>query len=477
MHRPIIIDNISLSFPNKLCFDEFSSHIYPGSRIAIIGRNGSGKSSLLQMLAQRRVPSSGNIHIADEVNFGYVPQLNQDDEDAELSGSQRFHQRLSAALASQPDLLLLDEPTNHLDRSNRKSLLMMLKRFHGTLVLVSHDTELLDLCVDTLWHIENSKIEIFNGSYCDFVREHKLKQAALCKQLADLKSQEAEQHQSLMQEQKRAARSKAKGKKSIDQRKWPTVVSKSKALRAEVTTGNKRAAIGDKRQKIRQQLADLNIVQTIVPKFHLAAEALGSGVLLSISDATIAYSQGQPILNDVRFSLASQERVAVLGDNACGKSTLLKAIMGDPTIRKTGEWCLPNPDTIGYLDQHYMQLNPKLSLLEALQNVRPDWQHDIARRHLNDFLFRSNEEVHQPTASLSGGEQARASLALLAAKAPRMLVLDEVSNNLDLVTKQHVIDVLKAYPGTLLVVSHDASFLEAIGIQRTVTIANQRLTS
>src|SRR5688572_3963195 len=155
-HRPICLQNISLSYPHKTCFENFSAEIHPGQRIGIIGRNGSGKTSLLRIIQN-----------CSNIATGYVPQIIEDF--ASLSGAQKFNQSLSIALAKHPELLCLDEPTNHLDTKNRRSLIRMLQNFEGTLVLVSHDVQLLRNCVDILWHIEDGRIEIFSGSYDAFL--------------------------------------------------------------------------------------------------------------------------------------------------------------------------------------------------------------------------------------------------------------------------------------------------------------------
>ena len=174
------------------------------------------------------------------------------------------------------DLLLLDEPTNHLDKENRKSLMQMLKKYQGTLIVVSHDTELLRNCIDTLWHIDNNKIHEFTRSYDDYMREIKQKRASIEKELASLKRDKFETHNALMKEQKRAAGSKAKGQKNIEQRKWPTIVSKSKALRAEQTSGKKKSAIDKKKQQLTNQLSDLRLPEIILPKFSLMPKSISS---------------------------------------------------------------------------------------------------------------------------------------------------------------------------------------------------------
>ena len=267
-----------------------------------------------------------------------------------------------------------------------------------------------------------------------------------------------------MKEQKRAASSKSKGKKSINQKKWPTVVSHAKASRAEQTSGKRQSAIDKKRQELNQQLSDLRLPEVIHPKFSLTTEHSRVHNLLTIRHANIGYANDKKVLEDVNLSVGGQERIAICGKNGSGKSTLLKALLGYGDVVTTGDWHLPPSDNVGYLDQHYSTLKPKLLVLEHIMALRPDWSYETVRRHLSDFLFRENEAVMQRAVNLSGGEKARASLSMIAAKTPKLLVLDEVTNNLDLETKMHVIQVLKAYPGALIVVSHEMDFLNAIDI-------------
>lgn len=144
--------------------------------------------------------------------------------------------------------------------------------------------------------------------------------------------------------------------------------------------------------------------------------------------------------------------------------------MNDPDIKKEGSWITPLLKDIGYLDQHYQPLEEKRSVLETIQHYRPDWNHAQIRHHLNDFLFRKNEQVYSQTTQLSGGEKARLSLALIAAKPPKLLILDEITNNLDLTTRNHVITLLKNYPGPFIIISHDQDFLQKIGITETINL-------
>jgi len=459
-HKPIQLRNVGVSFPQKVCFENLTAQIQYGDRIALIGQNGSGKSTLLKMLQGLVEPSQGEIGVPDNVVFGYVPQVI--DEFESLSGGQRLNQTLTQALTRDPNLLLLDEPTNHLDLHNRRSLMRMLQNYPGTLVIVSHDVELLRTCVDTLWHIENGKISIFSGTYDDYRREFDLKRASLEQELMSLDRQKKETHQALMKEQVRAAKSRTKGEKHIEQRKWPTIVSDEKARRAVETSGRKKKAITHKKQELIDQLSELRLPEILKPKFSLEVSGIGSKTLVSIQEGTCGYKE--PILQNIHLSVGPQDRIAIRGDNGSGKTALVKAIINDPRVITSGHWHVPNREDIGYLDQHYGTLESHKTVLETINDLVPTWTHADIRRHLNDFLFRKNEEVNALIRTLSGGEKARLSLAQIAAKTPKLLILDEITNNLDLETRDHVIQVLTAYPGAIIVVSHDEDFLKSINV-------------
>ena len=448
----IQIHNLTLFFPHKICFEDFSANITYGNRIAIIGRNGSGKSALLQMIQ--------DIALKDNLAVSYVPQIIENF--GTLSGGQRFNKALTSAIASNPDILLLDEPSNHLDLRNRKSLMRMIQNFPGTLVFASHDVELLRNCVDKFWHIENGRINIFSGNYDDYIDEIRIKRSSIAQEVSQLNRQKKDMHDALMKEQIRASKAKSKGKQSIAQRKWPTIVSAAKASNAQETSGKKKADIAHKKNDLSARLGDLRLPEVIVPKFSLNPSDISGGAIVSLIQGAIGYDEF--ILRDISLSVGSGDRVAIIGDNGSGKTTLIRAILNDSRIIKSGNWNMPKASDIGYLDQHYSSLDPNKSALETIQDVAPDWDHAALRRHLNDFLFRKNPEVNEKIINLSGGEKARLVLAQIAAHNPKLLILDEITNNLDLETRQHVIDVLKLYPGAMIVISHDQDFLNEIGV-------------
>lgn len=268
-----------------------------------------------------------------------------------------------------------------------------------------------------------------------------------------------------MQEQQRASKSKAKGQKNVQNRKWTKMTGDLKMMKSEKSQGKKLKAMDQIKNDLTHQLADLRLPQVIIPKFSIQSAEVRARMFIQISDGSVGYSVDKPILSGIHFSLLAGERIALMGENGSGKSTFIKAILGDESIDKTGAWYTLKREGIGYLDQHYRTLDLLKSVLETMSEIVPHWSYSEIRNHLNDFLFRKKEEVTAQVKALSGGEKVRLSLAQIAAKTPQLLILDEITNNLDLETKAHVIQVLQCYPGAMMIVSHEMEFLKEIGCQ------------
>ncbi|WED43987.1 ABC-F family ATP-binding cassette domain-containing protein [Legionella cardiaca] len=468
MHKPIQFKNFGLSFPQKQCFLDFSAEVLYGSRIAIIGRNGTGKSTLLKAFNGTCVYHEGSIHLPDNIKLGYLPQIIDTHEP--WSGGERLNRTLTAALCHSPNLLLLDEPTNHLDKRNRISLMRMLQFYLGTLIIVSHDTELLRNSVDTLWHIDNGKIHIFSGNYDDYIREKELRRLSIENELTRLNRQKKGMHDKLRQEQQRTAKSCAKGEKKVANRKWLKTVGDLKGMKAEKSQGKKLKVIDSTKANLTNRLAELSLPESIVPKFYINSHKITNRPLVQIASGALEYFPGKPLLSNIGLTISGRDRIALIGDNGSGKSTFVKAIFDDGNLKKTGTWILPNRTTVGYLDQHYQNLHSDKTVLEMVALFMPKATNNDLRAHLNDFLFRKTEEVETTIADLSGGEKARLSLCCIAAKTPALLILDEITNNLDLETRAHVIQVLKNYPGAMIVISHDDDFLQSIEIEKVYLI-------
>lgn len=473
MHKPINIINIGLFYQNKVCFENFSAQILHGNRIVIMGNNGSGKSSLINILQSATSPTIGNIIISKDIIFGYVPQIPKEYDS--LSGGQKFNKSLSYALSLHPDILLLDEPTNHLDINNRKSLMKFLNSFKATLIVVSHDIELLQQNFDIIWHIDNGKINIFSGKYTDYSNQIIIKRNIIEKQLNEIDKNKKEIHQSLMREQHRASQSKMKGEKNIENKRWIKIVANENASNARKTAGGNKTKLFDKKQDLIEQLSTLRIPEIIKPKFNLNANNIGQKTLVLIRDGAVGYTENRNIIKGINFSLNTKEHVAVLGNNASGKTTFIKAIMSDSNILKSGLWDVPNIKNIGYLDQHYNILDTNKTVFQTVFDIVPNWTYADIRNHLNDFLFRKNEEVNASVNILSCGEKVRLILAKIALQMPKLLILDEITNNIDLETKEHIVEVLKDYNGSMIIVSHDEDFIKTLGITTVFCIENGTL--
>lgn len=471
--KPLQIKDLSLIYPNKSCFCNFSAFVPYGSRIAIIGGNGCGKSSLLKIINSELNPSSGKIIVPKEISMGYVPQIIEDL--THLSGAQRFNAYLSQALRTKPDILLLDEPTNHLDASQGKSLIRMLKDYTGTLMIATHNVYLMDSVTETLWHIHEDSINIFSGNYTNYMRARENERYSLDQEIEQLNREKTKMHESLMKEQKRAKLSKIKGQNSIERRKWPRIVSKCKANRASKTAGNNKFKIAQQKEKLNLRLSNLHVQEIIVPNFLITGRNEGSKVLVSIREGELGYSHNGIILRKINLDIRSCERIAILGENASGKSTLIRGIMNDLLVIKGGQWNTIAREDIGYLDQHYNDLDPEMNPFDEIKKIQSSWASVEIRNYLSNFLFRKNEEVFLKIKYLSGGEKCRLSLAKLACQIPKLIILDEITNNLDRETKNHIIEVFKSFPAAIVIISHDDHFLNEIGIEKRYEINNGTL--
>lgn len=459
VQKPIILKNLSLIFPNKICFEGFDALVPCGGKIAVMGDNGTGKTTLLKAIMGLPTPLEGDINLPRGTRTAYVPQVIE--LYGKLSGGERFNKALTSAMAQNPDILLLDEPTNHLDISNRKSLINMLEHYESTLIVTSHDPEVLRL-IKTIWHIKDGRIEVFNGSYDDYKAEFALKRQSLQARLNTLEKERKQAHKNLMREQKRAANSRRQGELSKQKGKWAPIIAGGKKRQAQKTAGRQSSLIRDRKSDINEEIRRLSFAEIITPSFNLPAGG-GTGAVLFIMDGAAGYGKNT-VLRDINLSLQTGEKIAVTGDNASGKSTLFKAIL-DAALRLGGVWETPVPADIGYLDQHYGNIENAPNALDLISNLMPSWSREQIRKHLNSFLFRKNEEVLTPVKYLSGGERARLSLAAIACKVPKLLLLDEITNNIDLQTREHIEQILSAYPGAIAIISHDMEFLKTVGVK------------
>ncbi len=462
-HHSIQLKDITLTFGEKRIFTGINAIIHDGDRIAIIGPNGAGKSSLLRILAGQIKPTEGSVIIPSGLHTTFVAQ--HPDSQEPLSGGQQTFKQVTHALAHNTDLLLLDEPTNHLDSLHKKKIGELLDARQGTALIITHDVSLLRAWPTVLWIVEHGKLDVFYGSYDDYLREREIKYKQLHARKEQLKKEERAVALAKQQEQRRAAESKKKGEKKFQHEKLARNTAKR---RAEQTTSKIQSKLGEAQESIIAELSELHIPEAIQPHFDIAAIKYNNDTL-EIRNGTVGYG-GTVLVRDIALHVNPGERIALMGANGSGKSTLLKAMMRDSQVRTTGEWYLPPTQRIGYLDQFYSSIMRYKTPLDAIEQLMPRATHNELRVLLNRFLFRTNAEVNTPVTALSGGERVRLVLATIAAQSPSILLLDEITNNLDLASRAHVIEVLKEYPGTLIAVSHDREFLQRLHIETFYTV-------
>lgn len=464
MHKPIIIKNLAFDLPHRTCFAEFSTQIQYGDKIGVIGRNGSGKSSLLKIIMGTMDPSGGEVSDLSKLKIGYVPQTIESHQD--MSGGERFNRALSHALENNPDIFILDEPTNHLDQNNRRSLMKMLNGYNGTLLVATHDTILLNQCIKKLWHIDNEHISVFSGNYSDYIRECGILKSVQERKLEILRKEKKQLKEAKIRELQKSTQS-AKTKPKDNEK----LVFNSKKSKGQATSDAKISSIRQKIDNIRSDMNDNRLPEELIPSFILKTEKTSlSKSILNISSGVCGYAD--PVVSGISLCMSNQDKIAILGNNGSGKTTILKAIMGNQNVWTDGTWILPNKQDIGYVDQHYVNLPPDKTVEEVIHDQNPILTNTEIRKHLNSFLFRKNEEVFAKVSTLSGGEKARLSLAQIAARPPKLLILDEITNNVDIETKEYILQVLIQYPGATIIISHEPDFLAQIPLTGKYLIKN-----
>ena len=500
------VSNITKSFDGTDILTGCSFHIEENEKCAVVGANGTGKSTLLKIIAGVLSSDSGSISVKNGATVGYLAQqeaVNSDntiwselqsvkqhllDEEEEirrlelemkhasgealqnimdrytrlthdfelhdgfaiksgitgvlkglgfseeefdksiatLSGGQKTRVALAKLLLTHPDLIMLDEPTNHLDLSSIEWLEGFLQGYKGTVITVAHDRYFLDKFVTKVIDIENGKAMVYMGSYTAFsekkraLRESRLK--AYMNQQAEIQHQEQ-------------------------------VIEKLRSFNREksIKRAESREKMLDRIDRI-EKPADLDDAM----KLKITPSVISGRDVLHMENLSKAYP-GNPLFSDVTLDIRRGERVAVIGNNGTGKTTLLKILTG---LEKadSGSFRTGTNVKIGYYDQEHQVLHQEKTLFEEISDAYPSMDNTRIRNTLAAFLFYG-DDVFKPVSALSGGERGRLSLAMLMLSNANFLVLDEPTNHLDATSKEILEKALNEYEGTLLYVSHDRYFI------------------
>lgn len=515
--------NISKAFGTKEVLRDVNFHINEKEKIAIVGINGSGKTTLLKIIMGEETPDNGQVIIAKDTTIGYLSQhqdisfdntiygemlatkqyildleanirkLEKDMKHAEgeelekiletynrlsskydrdngysyeseitgvlkglgfspedydrhintLSGGQKMRIALGRLLLTRPDLIILDEPTNHLDMPSISWLEGFLASYSGSVLIVSHDRYFIDRIVTKVIEIDNKKATIYHGNYTYFADKRAELRASMMKaylnQQAQIKHQEA-------------------------------VITKLKQFNREKSI--KRA---ESREKMLDKIDVLDKPTEIASEMRLTLEpSVESGNdVLTVSHLAKSFGK-KALFTDLDFEIKRGEKVALIGGNGTGKTTILKMI-NHIVSKDAGTITLGSRVHIGYYDQEHQVLSLHKTIFEEISDAYPDLNNTKIRNVLAAFLF-TGDDVFKKIEDLSGGERGRVSLAKLMLSPANFLILDEPTNHLDIQSKSILEDAIRNYTGTVLVVSHDRYFINRIAT-RILELKDQKLYS
>lgn len=495
----------------------------PG-RYGIIGDNGVGKSTLLKLISGELRPTSGSVHVTGELEvlaqdpatepdqtvagvLGVADTLaalrriesgSVDEQDFEmvgadwdvderlramlarlrlegialdrrlgtLSGGELMLLSLTALLMRRPEVLLLDEPTNNLDAQAQHRLHDAVMDFPGTLIVVSHDRQLLE-SLDSLGELRDQSLRWYGGGLSFYEQVLTAEQHAAAQSVATARSDVRRQRRELSAQVTRQARRDKAGRASADS--MPTILAGTRRRRAQETAGRVRAVHRARVESAQQTLerAEQRLREDDEIRLDLPATCVpGPRDVLRATGLRSVHSSAT-----LDLTMRGPERVGLTGPNGVGKTALLRCLT-EPDSAAAGDAEILVPHRL--LPQNLRMLDPELSILENVTQVAPDADPTRIRHQLALFLLRG-DAVHHPAGTLSGGELWRATLAtlLLAEPAPQLLILDEPTNNLDFTSMRHLVQASRSFQGALLVVSHDEHFLTDLGLDRRIDLTSQ----
>lgn len=519
------LDAVSAATPDgRVLFDNLTL-AFGRERTGLVGRNGAGKTTLLRLLTGEQRPAAGAIgrsgrvgllrqtlqpaagaSVADLLDIAAplarLARIEAGEGDADdlaeadwtlatrvdaalaevglaglaldraadtLSGGQLTRLALAALTVAEPDVILMDEPTNNLDVEARALVAEFLRRWKGGAVVVSHDRGLLRQ-MDRIVEISGLGVSVYGGGYDLYAERKALEREAAERDLSVAERESARVEREAQRAREKKARRDAAGKRYAASGSAPKILLGAQKRRAEESAGREDRLADRQRDLSAEQLAEAGArverIRTLA--FDLPTSGLQPGkAVLTFDKVAFGYGAG-PLLSGLSLQIIGPVRIAVVGPNGAGKSTLIRLATGalEPASGRVSR-----PVRSVLLDQQAAVLRDAETILEGFRRLNPLATVNDAQAALARFLFR-NTAAHQAVGSLSGGERLRAALAcvLSGAQPPQLLILDEPTNHLDLPSIEAVEQALAGYDGALLVVSHDADFLGAIGIDRVIEL-------
>lgn len=524
----ILINNISFHLPTgKSLFQDLTLALSQ-YKTGLVGRNGVGKSTLLKLILGELTPITGSIQTGGKL--GFVPQnpiLSQDitlaqfleceekinafhriiagsvqekdftslneEWDIEerikkwlgtfalshipynrkittLSGGETTRLFLTKIFLSDADFLLLDEPTNHLDERARESLYQAITEWQGGLIIVSHDRTLLNLMQEIV-ELTPLGANTYGGNYDDYVSQKEIKNAAHAQQLHNANKLMHKTQNTIKKVREKHQHKQSRGKELKRNNSIDKMGANFKKGRSEKTQN--KLLIKEKRllDHAESHLQSVKDKMEINEEIHVdlpATKVPNAKIILDIQDLNFSYGIDKNLIKNFSLKIIGPEKIAFVGDNGSGKTTLMKLILNELSPQ-SGKIYM-GTEHVRYLDQNATLLNPNLSLLENFLQLNSDANENMAYRALAQFLFK-NQTTHKLVGNLSGGEKLRALLAciFMSSYPPQLLILDEPTNHLDIANIKSIESALNHYQGAMIVISHDKTFLNNIGVTKVIT--------
>lgn len=441
----IHLQDIQFDVKDRTLFTIDNLSIHQGNRIGLVGRNGSGKTSLLHLLAKEAAPSAGTVITHSSVSL--LPQLKP--KTAAKSGGEISQAVIDEALSRETDVLLADEPTTHLDTGNVEKLEQQLRQRREAMIIVSHDRAFLDALCTQIWEIEDGSVHVYPGNYTDYEQQKEKARNHREKEYEKYLKTKKHLEEAIRQKEQKAHKAVKKPKN--------TSKSEAKITGAKPYFAKKQKKLNQNVKSIQTRLEQLEEVEKIkeLPpvKMQVVQEESLKNRTIIRGEKVRGYAGSRLLWEEFDFSIAGGDKVALIGRNGSGKTTFLRRILDEAE----GIHVAP-PVSIGYFSQMLEVLDVQRSILDNVRSTSSQEQ-TLIRTVLGRLGF-FQDDVFKPVAVLSGGERVKAALAKLFVSDVNVLLLDEPTNYLDINALEALESLFTGYSGTVLFVSHDRRFLE-----------------